>query len=228
MKDFMECWFKEMEGVSAFLTELESTEFFIAIDSMSLEDASRLKDVDKNDLWQYLQQSIDKDFLAVLINFYRQTKLSESRISIISQCIFFHLEEKYAGSIPLLFSQIEGVITEALVKAKALRKEGEDYIEQDNGQDKIGKNGKVKVLGLNNKIKLSKAFSSNDDLVKFFERLISIELVGNHKKSKLNNLRNNILHGSDTSFINDKNLSAKLVFCIFGLVQLLRFVEFNP
>lgn len=184
---------------------IELAHIFAAIDLQKDPSAASLLDVISSE-----------EFQNSLIDFYSSMSLDVDRLPLIKEALDLHNSEKYAGSICLLYGQIEGVLTESFEKA--------NYIIIN--QKKINP---VKVDGsVNNKSnltglvpKLEHAITRQDQLQSYYSKIKTYELVAGDAEETIPKTRNKILHGSDLGFNTEKR-SAQLILWLYSTILQVR------
>jgi len=152
--------------------------------------------------------SNSEDFKRDIQDNYTITGLNSDRIKLITEAIVLHHSEYFAGSVTLLYSQIEGIITDALIE--------KEYAEVKNNKVFI-KNKKKKTLpGLSTKIE--HAGQQFHELEDFFNELLKGKIVVEQTISKS---RNAVLHGNDVHFANQTQ-SLSLILCLYSLIMKVR------
>ena len=194
---------------------------------ISFTEALELQKYNKSELWIYFWEYTKQDvFLSEIQRLYRSCKLSSQRLPLLEQAIFLHANSYFGGSVTLLYSQIEGIITEALIHAKSLGPEGKKYILQDDGIDQLNKNSKpIPITGLCGKLSQNRNLSP--ELKEYFNFLSAYKLI-HGSDTKFTELRNEVLHGSNLTFYTNYHLSIQLSLCLYSLVYALSFIEFQP
>jgi len=184
---------------------IELAHIFAAIDLQKDPSAASLLDVISSEAFQNS-----------LIDFYSSMSLDADRLPLIKEALDLHNSGKYAGSICLLYGQIEGVLTESFEKA--------NYIIIN--QKKINP---IKVDGsVNNKSnltglvpKLEHAITRQDQLQSYYSKIKTYELVAGDAEETIPKTRNKILHGSDLGFNTEKR-SAQLILWLYSTVLQVR------
>lgn len=184
---------------------IELAHIFAAIDFQKDPSAASLLDVISSE-----------EFQNSLIDFYSSMTLDADRFPLIKEALDLHNSGKYAGSIFLLYGQIEGVLTESFEKA--------NYIIIN--QKKINP---VKVDGsVNNKSnltglvpKLEHAITRQDQLQSYYSKIKTYELVAGDAEGTIPKTRNKIFHGSDLGFNTEKR-SAQLILWLYSTVLQVR------
>ena len=136
---------------------------------------------------------------------YLITGLNVDRIPLIHEAIDLHLLESFGGSVTLLYSQIEGIITDALII--------KSYAEYKN--NRVVFNNKA-LPGLSTKIK--HAGQQFHELEEFFNELFQGKIV---VEQTISQSRNAALHGKDVQFANQTQ-SLSLILCLYSLIMKVR------
>ncbi|WP_238536680.1 hypothetical protein [Pseudoalteromonas maricaloris] len=184
---------------------IELAHIFAAIDLQKDPSAASILDVISSEAFQNS-----------LIDFYSSMSLDADRLPLIKEALDLHNSEKYAGSICLLYGQIEGVLTESFEKA--------NYIIIN--QKKINP---VKIDGsVNNKSnltglvpKLEHAITRQDQLQSYYSKIKTYELVAGDAEETIPKTRNKILHGGDLGFNTEKR-SAQLILWLYSTILQVR------
>lgn len=215
-----------IDATEIVISEMENSEMSAALVVLNWKGVYSLSKLDEKDRCQYLLEiTRDVGFREEFEKHYCNAELDPSRLPLLKECFSLHAAGRYYGAVPLMYSQIEGILTEALLRVRSLREEGWKYIEQQNGMDKLNKNQEpVSIRGLSDKFRLSKEI--NPDVESFFLKMSSIELVFGDASSHLSATRNDVLHGKDLLYGIDGKRSTQLALWLFGLVIMLSWVEF--
>ena len=145
------------------------------------------------------------DFEVRLSDVFRETPILQRRWPIMSQALQAHRRREYWIAIPVLMSQLEGLISDALVlRSTAKKVRGKFYDLDVNGQVRLDRKGRpIELRGLLGKI--SRFNLADHELVQGVVDLLNAELAAS---------RNLILHGSDVHYGTAK-LSTQLLLSTY-------------
>lgn len=148
-----------------------------------------------------------ESFYEELIDFFNDSSILKERKEIIDSAYTAHKNRNYLLSVPVLLTQIEGIINEMLIlRGEAKLIKGKFFARNKDGSLKLNKNNNpIKLTGLKWKIDHSKF--KNDKILKEIANSISDKLIFE---------RNEILHGQGVNLIKPK-LSTKCLLIIFVL-----------
>lgn len=184
---------------------IELAHIFAAIDLQKDPSAASLLDVISSEKFQNS-----------LIDFYSSMSLDADRLSLIKEALDLHNSEKYAGSICLLYGQIEGVLTESFEKANyiIINQKKINPVKVDGSV-----NSKSNLTGL--VPKLEHAITRQDQLQSYYSKIKTYELVAGDAEETIPKTRNKILHGSDLGFNTEKR-SAQLILWLYSTILQVR------
>ena len=184
---------------------IELAHIFAAIDLQKDPSAASLLDVISSEAFQNS-----------LIDFYSSMSLDTDRLPLIKEALDLHNSEKYAGSICLLYGQIEGVLTESFEKANyiIINQKKINPIKMDGSV-----NNKSNLTGL--VPKLEHAIARQDQLQSYYSKIKTYELVAGDAEETIPKTRNKILHGSDLVFNTEKR-SAQLILWLYSTILQVR------
>ncbi|UDM64318.1 hypothetical protein KIJ96_20305 (plasmid) [Pseudoalteromonas piscicida] len=184
---------------------IELAHIFAAIDLQKDPSAASILDVISTEAFQNS-----------LVDFYRSMSLDADRLPLIKEALDLHNSEKYAGSICLLYGQIEGVLTESFEKANYI-------IINQNKINPVKNDGSVNnesnLTGLVPKLK--HAITRQDKLQSYYSKIKTYELVAGDPEETIPKTRNKILHGSDLEFNTEKR-SAQLILWLYSTILQVR------
>ncbi|MBN2101988.1 MAG: hypothetical protein JW716_03905 [Candidatus Aenigmarchaeota archaeon] len=195
----------DFKGWEEFLKE------FGWIEAISMSYASELKDKlkasGKEEVWKQLISDFEDDkLLNELISKVRTDKIIKAREKILEKAIQHHKNKDYISSIPLLLSQIEGIlwdigINQGLIENKFNSKNLIDV----KGNLILGKNGKPIECSL------------GELIIKIFN---NSSKFGEHTKSNVysKDFRHPILHGREINYDNEQR-STMLLLMLFVLIE---------
>ncbi|TMO10135.1 hypothetical protein CWB60_02060 [Pseudoalteromonas sp. S327] len=155
-------------------------------------------------------------FQSSLINFYSNLTLDENRLPLIKEALELHNSGHYAGSICLLYGQIEGVLTESFEKANyiIINQRKTNPVKEDGSV-----NNKSNLTGL--VPKLEHAITRQDQLQSYYSKIKTYELVAGDSEETIPKTRNKILHGSEVMFNTEKR-SAQLILWLYSTILQVR------
>lgn len=184
---------------------IELAHIFSAIDLQKDPSAASLLDVISSEAFQNS-----------LIDFYSSMSLDADRLPLIKEALDLHNSEKYAGSICLLYGQIEGVLTESFEKANyiIINQKKINSVKMDGSV-----NNKSNLTGL--VPKLEHAITRQDQLQSYYSKIKTYELVAGDAEETIPKTRNKILHGSDLGFNTEKR-SAQLILWLYSTILQVR------
>ncbi|NKC21124.1 hypothetical protein CWC29_020280 [Pseudoalteromonas sp. S4498] len=184
---------------------IELAHIFAAIDLQKDPSAASILDVISSEAFQNS-----------LVDFYSSMSLDADRLPLIKEALDLHNSEKYAGSICLLYGQIEGVLTESFEKANYI-------IINQNKINPVKNDGSVNnesnLTGLVPKLK--HAITRQDKLQSYYSKIKTYELVAGDPEETIPKTRNKILHGSDLEFNTEKR-SAQLILWLYSTILQVR------
>ena len=154
-----------------------------------------------------------ESFYEELIDLFNDYSILKGRKEIIDSAYSAHKNRNYLLSVPVLLTQIEGIINEMLIlRGEAKLIEGKFYARNKDGSLKLNKNNNpIMLTGLKWKIDHSKF--KNDEVLKGIANSLSDKLIFE---------RNEILHGQGVNLIKPK-LSTQCLLIIFVLSNELQY-----
>jgi hypothetical protein len=184
---------------------IELAHIFAAIDLQKDPSAASILDVISSEAFQNS-----------LIDFYSGMSLDADRLPLIKEALDLHNSEKYAGSICLLYGQIEGVLTESFEKANyiIINQKKINPVKMDGSV-----NNKSNLTGL--VPKLEHAITRQDQLQSYYSKIKTYELVAGDAEETIPKTRNKILHGGDLGFNTEKR-SAQLILWLYSTILQVR------
>lgn len=184
---------------------IELAHIFAAIDLQKDPSAASILDVISSEAFQNS-----------LIDFYSSMSLDADRLPLIKEALDLHNSEKYAGSICLLYGQIEGVLTESFEKANyiIINQKKINPVKMDGSV-----NNKSNLTGL--VPKLEHAITRQDELQSYYSKIKTYELVAGDAEETIPKTRNKILHGGDLGFNTEKR-SAQLILWLYSTILQVR------
>jgi hypothetical protein len=136
----------------------------------------------------------------------------QQRARVIERAIRAHQQADYLASIPLLFIQIEGVVSDfLLLKNCATHLNGKLYRLDSSGIPQADRNGRpLEFVGLHSKAGRLATIATDDEL----------QAVAEHMTNKMAPERNPILHGADIEYDSSKRSTqaALLLFILCSVV----------
>lgn len=154
-----------------------------------------------------------KSFYKELTSLFSDSPILKERQDIINSAYKAHKDRNYLLSVPVLLTQIEGIINQMLIlRGEAKLINGKFYARNTDGTLKQDKKGDpIKLTGL--KWKLDHSKFKNDEILSGIANSISNKLIFQ---------RNEILHGQSIKAIKPK-LSTQCLLIIYVLSNELRY-----
>lgn len=196
---------------------LNNPDFEIANDVIELAHIFEAIDIQKDPNAISLLNVISGEaFQSSLISFYSNLTLNPDRLALIKEALKLHNGGYYAGSVCLLYGQIEGVLTESFEKANyiIITQEGIRPVKMDGS---VSTN--YKLTGL--VPKLNHAITRQDQLKSYYSKIKTYELIAGDAEQTIPKTRNRILHGSELGFNTEKR-SAQLVLWLYSTMLKVR------
>ena len=170
-------------------------------------------EIEENQFDTLLNFSKSNRFRDILLANYQLASTNNKRSALIDEAFQLHCLGYYAGSTTLLYSQIEGVITDTLI---------------DNGYAKWNKNRLITTQKTKDKLpglsaKLHYASSLFEHTSEIFSELLDKKIIDNPNNQTLSFNRNIVLHGNHTNFA-ESDYSLKLILCLFSLILKVRLI----
>ena len=203
--------------------DLKENRLDFTLDILSYPDFIELisKNPD-NSLELIHQYTITDKFLENILDLYNKLNINQKRLKIIKEAIILHQKEYYAGAITLLYSQIEGIITDILIEKKLIVVNNEKFLKYLNEKPIKNKNNQsLEIIGMKDKIIHGKNIIEIKD---FLENLDAYQLVLDNKKFDIVTFRNKVMHGNNVDFAN-KLQSTQLIMWLFGLLVRLEIIK---
>ncbi len=163
------------------------------------------------DLMSYTKS---ETFRETIINNCTVSNFIKERTSRIEEILDLHCLGFYGGSIALLYSQIEGVITDALVKS------GHAKITKRNTVVHIG--GKESFPGLSKKMEYTGG--NIECFENVFNKLLNAKFLDGDKARSISQARNIILHGNFVE-LSDKHHSLCLLLTLYVITIKIRLIS---
>ncbi|WP_437996882.1 hypothetical protein WMF26_39040 [Sorangium sp. So ce185] len=179
---------------------------------VSMQDARDLGVLSVEEIEERLyEQTVAPEFAQAVLDLYRSLGLQPQRAALIGEGIALHREGRFAGAIPLLISQFEGIVTDAL-----------DALPYPSGvTEKPVSSNPRQLPGLHAKVQA--ADKKVADTTEVFSDLLGAVLTPSDPKSTITKARNGILHGSDVSFATQR-CSTQVLLWMFAILTELRSV----
>ena len=211
-----------------YLTKLAQEEgyFQVLADALNQAEGSKIANDALNFLyfWQLVNDSDDIaqfDLLAVPTGEFFQTELfkaldamqvgahKEQRRHIIQQALTLYEQGIYAGCIPMLYAQLEGLLTDVLVAKGFLEQKDTKYLDVHKIVPGL-KGNEIKSLWHKSKI----AFEMNP----YFTELAAYKM---DSSSSVTSTRHNLLHGTELAyFTQGRNFVLFLwLFCVMSFMR---------
>lgn len=199
---------------------LDDPDFEIAHDVIKLAHIFSAIDLQKDPSAASLLDVISsKQFQNSLLDLYSCMTLDKDRLPLVKEALELHSIGKYAGSICLLYGQIEGILTESFEKAEyIIIAHGRVNAVQIDGSV----NTKSNLTGL--VPKLNHAITRQDQLQSYYSKIKTYELVAGDGEETIPKTRNKILHGDDLSFNTEKR-SAQLILWLYSTILQIRALD---
>jgi hypothetical protein len=178
---------KALEDAGYSFTK-ERWEIGFLVDLADAEPAEREQAVDE----ALLTYTRGPEFTSELMHYVDGSSASKHRYRVIERAIRAHREADYLVSIPLLFAQIEGVVSDFLMlKNCAAVLNGRLYKLDMSGSPQLDKHGKPQEFtGLHSKAGRLATVGADDEMRAVAEHLTNIVVPE----------RNPILHGTDVAY----------------------------
>lgn len=192
---------------------LDDPDFEIANDIVELAHIFESIDIQKDpDAISLLDVISSEAFQSSVISFYSNSTLDPDRSVLIKEALKLHNDGHYAGSICLLYGQIEGVLTESFEKANyiVISQKVVRPVEVDGSI-----NTKSNLTGL--VPKLNHAITRQDQLKSYYSKIIAYQLIAGDAEQTIPKTRNRILHGSELGFNTEKR-SAQLILWLYSVI----------
>ncbi|WP_437741323.1 hypothetical protein WMF39_37610 [Sorangium sp. So ce1504] len=176
---------------------------------LSMQDARDLGVLSAEELDECLYaQTSTPEFAQAVLDLYRSSGLQPQRASLISEGIALHREGRFAGAIPLLISQLEGIVTDALDALPHPSSVTEKPVSPNPRQ----------LPGLYAKAQAADRKAAGT--TEIFSDLLRAVLTPSDPNSTISKTRNGILHGSDVSFATQRRSTQVLLWMIAILTEL--------
>lgn len=197
--------------IDSITSGFDDPDFEIANDVVELAHIFEAIDVQKDpNAISLLNVILGEAFQSSLINLYSDSILDLNRLPLIEEALELHNRGYYAGSICLMYGQIEGVLTESFEKANYIirHKNKIHPVKIDGTFDK-----KSNLTGF--VPKLDHAITRKDQLGSYYSKIKTYELIVGDAEQTIPKTRNRILHGSELEF-NTEKLSAQLILWLYS------------
>ncbi|WDD99822.1 hypothetical protein [Thalassomonas actiniarum] len=165
---------------------------------------------------EVMSYSKSEHFRAEIINNCTKSNFSEERLSRIEEILDLHCLGFYGGSVALLYSQIEGVITDTLIKT------GHAKITRNNKLTHIA--SKQAFPGLSKKMQYTG--DNLDCFEEIFNKLTEVKFLDGKKARSISQSRNIILHGNFVK-LPDKLHSLCLLLTLYVIILKIRLMPDN-
>ena len=191
----------DIEGWKAY------TEEFGWIETISFAYAKELKNTlvknGKEETWKQLMQDLrDGDLLSEFESELGKNILLERRKKILNKCLEHHRNGDYISSVPLLLTQIEGILWDyAIKKGKIENLPNGKKLLDANGKEILGKKGKPIEAQFDQIVKF--AFQGDSAFKKY-----ATNSVYNHS------FRHPILHGRQTEYASEQRSAMLLLMLL--------------
>jgi len=164
------------------------------------------------------RNTIENKFKHDLFKNLRKKGLIYKRFDILKFAYKAHLKREFYYSIPLFFSQLEGIYLDYLITNKVAKKVKKDYL-------LINKNGEIIRDRNRNPIKLIGLYKKSEELNKKIlpeiyteEKWVAIQ-ISKRIFEILSKERNEIMHGNNLKYYNCK-LSNELLISIYNMINI--------
>lgn len=209
-------WHSNLEANKALLDQgmenLEASPYRAVWHLFSLTDVLPFAQLTQQEIDERLfEHTASEPFAEELATIFESTALRAGRLPLVNEALALHARQSFGGSVTLLYSQIEGIISDALVHL---------------GQAKQAADGSLidsatnahKLRGLHTKLTLAKVNSGGA----VYEELLGECLVADSLAVRFAPSRNGVLHGSDIMFAT-RDRSTQLVLWLAALLVSLRY-----
>jgi hypothetical protein len=155
------------------------------------------------------EETSSEQFIEALLELYASTGLRPERVPLFKEAHALHRERHFGGAVTLLYSQIEGVLTDALLELGHARTKGTHVVSTQGDT----------LTGLHAKLELAKNHLETTSEV--FRDLLEGLLVASDPGSTVPKTRNAVLHGSDVTFATRARSTQIFLWLAAILTQLL-------
>lgn len=163
---------------------------------------------------EVISYSKSDHFRNSMMNNYNASNLREERLSRIEEINDLHCLGFYAGSIALLYSQIEGVITDTLIDT--------GHVTIKNNKVVSHTDSKNSMLGLNWKMAYTK--DNIGHLEEVFNKLSAVKFLDGERSRSISQSRNIIAHGSFIE-VSDEAHSLCLLLSLYVIILKVRLMS---
>ncbi len=158
------------------------------------------------------ERTTTPEFGRDVLDIYRSSCLRPDRVALLDEALRLHRDGSFAGAVVLLYSQLEGIITDALVELEHAVRKDVASVKATNGH---------KLRGLHDKLQLADDKLAGATHV--FRDLLNDLLAPSDSSSTVSKTRNHVLHGSDTAFATAQR-STQIVLWTFAILAASRAV----
>lgn len=165
------------------------------------------KESGNNGVWTKLIQDFsNNEFLESLKNECSNIQILSNRLKILNRAFYHHITKDFVSSVPLLLSQIEGLLWDMGIKEKIIEnKTNSINLIDEKGNFILNKKGKPLECSVEQLT--SKLFGGNSELKKHISKKVYSE-----------HLRHPILHGRKTNYDNEI-LSTMLILMLDMIIE---------
>lgn len=193
------------------MANLKASPYRAVLHLFSLADVLPFAELTQQEIEENLfEHTASEPFVQELVQLYECTDLRPERLPLLREALALHGLRRFGGSTTLLYSQIEGIVGDALVHLGKARRGSDGVLTSITGKPKLN--------GLEPKLKLAR--DDVDDSI--YEELLGECLVADSLDVRFSASRNGVLHGSDLSFAT-RDRSTQLVLWLAALLVSMRY-----
>ncbi len=153
-------------------------------------------------------ESVKSEFSQAMLDLYKSSGLRPDRSPLIEEAMGLHRDGRFGGAVTLVYSQFEGIVTDALVEL-GYASPATKYSVSSNDRE---------LLGLHPKLKIADAQLAN--ATEIFSALLQGVLTSSDRDSTVSKTRNHVLHGGDTGFATRQRSTQMVLWTLAILIEL--------
>lgn len=151
------------------------------------------------------QITISDEYINDFIQLSYNSPMIRKRAKLIEEGLHLHRDCRFAGSVTLIISQVEGIFNDVLISKNiaSINDRGELHIDKE------------KLIGMQKKMEKVKEHEITES--KLLDDLLNSAFIRNDILKGFNTVRNQILHGSETEFGTQK-VSTQIVLWLYAIM----------
>jgi hypothetical protein len=189
------------------IATLEQTKYKAIWQLFCLDDVVEFVGLSEDQVVQRIhERTAESAFQDQLLCLYDKTGLSSGRVGLIREALDLHREKRFAGSVVLFYSQIEGILGDALVAF--------GFADAVEHKFHALEWKRARLVGVHDKLELARDRTN----LEIYASLLGDCMAGDAVELRFSTSRNRVLHGSELDFANAEH-STQLILWLAALLQ---------